>query len=136
MLTLFADAPQKVIFQHRKCRQYLCIMRCHRVTRLASREVGLARKKHVRKVEREKTLFEVARDELLLAVRQCGVLEASEQEQREWLSETVAFLAERYPALAKNELEQLESFGIRFCQPVIPHGTEHSALAWEDANAA
>jgi hypothetical protein len=81
-------------------------------------------------------MFEVARDELLLAVRQCGVLEAPEDEQQEWMKDTVQFMAERYPALSAAELEQLASFGIRFCQPVIPHGKEHTALAWEDANAA
>ena len=81
-------------------------------------------------------MFESARDELLLAIRQCGVLEASEDEQRDWMKDTVEFMTQRYPALTPNELAQLESFGVRFCQPVIPHGTEHTALAWEDANAA
>ena len=81
-------------------------------------------------------MFDVARDELLLAIRQCGVIEAPEDEQREWMKDTVQFMAERYPALAPTELQQLESFGIRFCQPVIPHGKEHTALSWEDANAA
>jgi hypothetical protein len=31
---------------------------------------------------------------------------------------------------------QLREAGLRFCQPVIPHGHEHTAMAHEDATAA
>jgi hypothetical protein len=77
-----------------------------------------------------------ARDELFTAIRQCGVIDASGEDQAEWMAETVRFMAERHPELTDQELSQLEATGLRFCQPVIPHGKDHSALNLEDANAA
>ncbi len=77
-----------------------------------------------------------ARDELFRAIRECGVLDAPADAQREWMEETVGFMTERYPELAKPELDELRALGIRFCQPVIPHGKEHTALSREEANAA
>ena len=41
------------------------------------------------------------------------------------------------PELTPEELEQLKLTGLRFCQPVIPHGSQNkSADDLEDANAA
>jgi hypothetical protein len=77
-----------------------------------------------------------ARDELFSAIRQCGVLAAEREEQIEWMDETLNFMAERHPELTPQELQQLRDTGLRFCQPVIPHGREHTALAHEDATAA
>lgn len=77
-----------------------------------------------------------ARDELFSAIRQCGVLSAEREDQTEWMDETLSFMAERHPELRPEELAQLREAGMRFCQPVIPHGREHTALAHEDANAA
>jgi hypothetical protein len=35
--------------------------------------------------------------------------------------------------LSKRELQELHQIGIRFCQPVIPHGRSEVAVAEEDA---
>jgi hypothetical protein len=77
-----------------------------------------------------------ARDELFSAIRQCGVLAADRDDQMEWMADTLSYMQERHPELTREELQQLREAGMRFCQPVIPHGREHTALAHEDANAA
>lgn len=77
-----------------------------------------------------------ARDELFHAIRHCGVLSADEEEQQAWMDETVAYMAERHKELSPQEVEQLKHTGLRFCQPVIPHGAEHTAIKPEGANAA
>lgn len=82
------------------------------------------------------TTMDRARDELFSAIRQCGVLGADRDDQMEWMEETLAFMKDRHPELTNAELQQLREAGVRFCQPVIPHGREHTALAHEDANAA
>ncbi len=69
-----------------------------------------------------------ARDELFSAIRQCGVIEAPAEEQVEWMEDTLQFMKERYPDLTSQEVTQLKDLGLRFCQPVIPHGREHTAL--------
>jgi hypothetical protein len=98
----------------------------------------LARKRREKraKLDQPETLYDRARNELFSAIRQCGVIGADAQDQAEWMAETVAFLAERYPELAETEREQLRQIGLRFCQPVIPHGTQSIATSLEDANAA
>lgn len=82
------------------------------------------------------SVLDRARDELFSAIRQCGVLHAAREEQAEWMDETLGFMGERHPELGKPELAQLREAGLRFCQPVIPHGREHTAIAHEDATAA
>ncbi|MBI4520271.1 MAG: hypothetical protein HY701_05510 [Gemmatimonadetes bacterium] len=81
-------------------------------------------------------LFERARDELFSHINRCGVLEASEEDQRQWMDETVDFIAERYPDLSPEELTELKTLGLRFCRPAIPHGSESTALSPDGANAA
>ncbi|HSJ15223.1 MAG TPA: hypothetical protein VK939_12455 [Longimicrobiales bacterium] len=88
-----------------------------------------------RPVQNQSTL-ERARDELFSAIRQCGVLGADADDQVAWMDETLEFMRERHPELAGQDLEQLRVAGLRFCQPVIPHGREHTALSGQDANAA
>ena len=66
--------------------------------------------------------LERARDELFSHIRRCGVLEATQEQQDEWLRDTMGYMRERYPDLSADELEQLEKLGRRYCQPVIPHG--------------
>lgn len=88
------------------------------------------------KPETPETSYDRARNELFSAIRQCGVIGAEPAEQAEWMGETVEFLAERYPDLTATEKEQLQQIGMRFCQPVIPHGTQPAANSLEDANAA
>ena len=66
--------------------------------------------------------LERARDELFSHIRRCGVLEAELDQREEWLSDTVGYLAERYPDLDKLELAELHAIGQRYCMPPIPHG--------------
>lgn len=96
----------------------------------------MARKNRDRRPRTTPSALDRARDELFHAIRHCGVLSADEQEQNEWMEETVAFMAERHKELSKQEVEQLKLTGLRFCQPVIPHGAEHTAIKTEGANAA
>lgn len=63
-----------------------------------------------------------ARDELFSHINRCGVLQASEDDQRTWMDETIDYIAERYPDLGDAELDELHSVGMRFCRPAIPHG--------------
>jgi hypothetical protein len=58
------------------------------------------------------------------------------EDQTAWMDETLEFMKERHPELSANDLDQLRVAGLRFCQPVIPHGREHTALSGQDANAA
>lgn len=82
------------------------------------------------------SLFDRARDELFSHIHRCGVLEATEEQQREWMDDTLEYLAERYPELSPEETTQLRDLGLRFCQPVIPHGKKTTPLSEEDATAA
>ena len=77
-----------------------------------------------------------ARDELFSAIRQCGVIGAPEEDRLAWMDETLEFMATRHPELGPQDLAQLRETGMRFCQPVIPQGTENTALSGEGANAA
>lgn len=82
---------------------------------------------------RNDTPLDRARDELFSHIHQCGVLEAADEQKTEWMQETIDFMGERYPMLSKRELQELHQIGIRFCQPVIPHGRSEVAVAEEDA---
>jgi hypothetical protein len=96
----------------------------------------LARRRTDKKPQRPKSSFETARDELFRVIRECGVIDAHEEDKGPWMEETVAFMAERYPDLSAAELGALRDLGLRFCQPVIPHGKEHAPRSNEEANAA
>jgi hypothetical protein len=98
----------------------------------------LARKRRLNrdKVGQPQTPYDRARNDLFGAIRKCGVIGAPEEDQAEWMVETIAFLADRYPELTPTEKEQLHQIGLRFCQPVIPHGTQTTSNSLEDANAA
>ncbi len=76
-----------------------------------------------------------ARDELFSAIRQCGVIDALPEEQSEWMEDTLQFMNERYPDLTKQDIDQLRELGMRFCQPVIPHGGQHTALNTQEETA-
>ena len=80
----------------------------------------------------QRTDLDHARDELMSHIHRCGVLKAAPEHQADWLKETMEYMAERYPALSPEELSQLQQIGERFCQPVIPHGKDHTALEDED----
>lgn len=99
----------------------------------------MSRKRRERKpprIEKQESSYDRARNELFSAIRQCGVIGAHEEDQAEWMIETIEFLGQRYPDLTQTEREQLHAIGIRFCQPVIPHGTQAITASLEDANAA
>jgi hypothetical protein len=65
-----------------------------------------------------------ARDELFSHIHRCGVLQANEEHQLEWMNDTVEYLGERYPGLAADDLDALKQIGMRFCRPVIQHGED------------
>lgn len=60
-----------------------------------------------------------ARDELFSHILRCGVTEAEPEHQKEWMDDTMQYLAERYPDLSENELAQVRVLGERFCKPVV-----------------
>lgn len=76
----------------------------------------------------EPSVFDRARDELLGQIRRCGVLDASEDQRDDWFRETMSYMAGRYPQVSKQELEQLEVLGRRYCEPIIPHGGQGQTL--------
>lgn len=86
-------------------------------------------------MQKEK-LMDRARDELFSHINRCGVLQASDEDQKTWMDETIDYLAERYPDLGDLELDQLHSVGMRFCQPALPHGAESTAKSRDGANVA
>lgn len=80
---------------------------------------------------------ELARDELFSHIHRCGVLKATEEQQVEWMDDTVDYLGERYPSLEQAELDELKAIGLRFCRPVIANREEPSAEAADvDAESA
>lgn len=80
----------------------------------------------------EYTTLDRARDELFSHVQRCDVLDAVEEHQKEWLEETMQFMAERYPDLTQLQLAQLEAMGRRYIRPAIPHGRGKTELSRED----
>jgi hypothetical protein len=72
--------------------------------------------------------LDLARDDLMSHIMRCGVLKAQPEHQVEWLDETVEYLGECYPELGAPQLAELKAIGVRFCQPVIPHGKGNTAL--------
>ena len=70
----------------------------------------------------QQTTLDLARDELFSHIQRCGVLDAEATERQEWMSDTVEYLRERYPALSDGEVVELQAIGHRYCQPAIPFG--------------
>lgn len=62
--------------------------------------------------------FDQARDELFSHILRCGVVEAEPEQQKEWLDDTMQYIAERYPELEEEQLSQVRVLGERFCRPV------------------
>ena len=77
-----------------------------------------------------------ARDELFSHINRCGVLQASPEDQEQWMNETIEYIGERYPDLTDGDLTELRGIGIRFCKPAIGSRAENRVEAEEDANAA
>jgi len=65
-----------------------------------------------------------ARDELFSHILRCGVLEADPEHQKEWMDDTMQYLAERYPELTEEQVGQVRLLGERFCKPVSKRGPE------------
>lgn len=80
----------------------------------------------------EPTDLERARDELFSHIQRCHVLDATSDQQEEWLNETVEYLSERYPGLDRKGLSKLRKLGERYCRPPIPHGDVDAEEAWSD----
>jgi hypothetical protein len=74
-----------------------------------------------------------ARDELFSHINRCGVIHASEEDQKQWMDETMEYLGERYPDLGDTDLRELYMVGIRFCSPAIPHGGTAGPADTEEA---
>jgi hypothetical protein len=68
-----------------------------------------------------------ARNELFSHINRCGVIRAAEEQQVEWMRDTIEFLGERYPSLNKKQLEELEAIGLRFCRPVMAQPAAEAA---------
>jgi hypothetical protein len=66
----------------------------------------------------EAVSFDQARDELFSHILRCGVIEALPEHQKDWMDDTMLYLADRYEDLSDEELAQLRVLGERFCQPV------------------
>jgi hypothetical protein len=77
-----------------------------------------------------------ARNELFSHIHRCAVLRATEEQQVEWMKDTVEFLGERYPSLGETELKELYDIGVRFCRPVIVNGVQENDETGEDAEGA
>jgi hypothetical protein len=69
-------------------------------------------------------LLDRARDELFSHINRCGVLNAEESDQHQWMDETIDYIGERYPDLTDGDLKGLHEIGIRFCKPAIRHGAK------------
>ena len=74
-----------------------------------------------------KTDLDSARDELFSHIQRCDVLEAAEDDVREWLADTLEYMAERYPQLSAAERSQLEVMAQRYLRPIVPHGKQATA---------
>ena len=81
-------------------------------------------------------MIERARDELFSHINRCGVLQAAEEDQRQWMDETVDYLGERFPELSEANLRDLHTVGLRFCRPAIRYGTPTEAATVEMSKPA
>ena len=81
-------------------------------------------------------LLDRARDELFSHIHRCGVLKATETDQDSWMTETIEYLAERYPDLDVSDLTELKTVGLRFCQPVISRLKKDEPAAETEADTS
>ena len=63
------------------------------------------------------TPFEEARDELFQHIMRCGVVGSAPEDQSTWFTETMSYMADRYPELGANDITELRKLGERFSQP-------------------
>lgn len=76
-------------------------------------------KRKSRRKEYVPTAVEQARDELFSHILRCGVLEAADEQRKEWFDDTMEYLAERYEDLTPVQVSELRTLGERYCQPVV-----------------
>ncbi len=81
----------------------------------------MSKKKAPRTSSNMPTVLDQARDELFSHILRCGVLEAAPEHQKEWMDDTMQYIADRYPDMGKDELAQVRTLGERFCRPVVKH---------------
>jgi hypothetical protein len=85
------------------------------------------------------TAMDEARNELFGHIHRCGVMQATREQQEEWMKDTIQFLGERHPGLTERELKELATIGMRFCSPVIANADAASAseaVAQQESAAA
>lgn len=83
-----------------------------------------------------KATFDKARDELFSHIHRCEVIGATREQQVEWMDDTIQYMAERFPDLNDRELDDLRNLGLRFCQPIVSHGSERDQKPQNEADAA
>lgn len=81
------------------------------------------------------TDLDQARNDLFGHINRCGVRQATEEQQVEWMADTIEYIGECYPSLNDEELEELKAVGLRFCRPAIPHGAANTAERPEEDGA-
>ena len=80
----------------------------------------MAKKRNTPRTVTTPSSFEQARDELFSHILRCGVLEATQEHQKEWFDDTMLYLTDRYEDLTEGQLNDLRVLGERFCRPVQP----------------
>ena len=75
------------------------------------------------------TAFEQARDEMFYHVIHCGVTESDPAHHDEWFEATMRYLADRYPELADEQLDELRTVGERFARPPKARHAREAATA-------
>ncbi|MDA1080657.1 MAG: hypothetical protein O2973_03115 [Gemmatimonadetes bacterium] len=61
--------------------------------------------------------FAQARDELFQHIIGCDVVGADPEHQKEWLDETMRYMAERFHELDSSQMTELRTLGERFAKP-------------------
>lgn len=69
---------------------------------------------------------------MLAEMHRCGVPGASKDDVREWLQDTVEYLADEFPSLSQAQLAKLKMIGQNYVAPPIPHGAGNDATTRED----
>jgi hypothetical protein len=77
----------------------------------------MANNKNRRKESAAPTPFEQARDEMFQHIIRCGVIQAAQEHQVEWFDDTMGYLEDRYPELSEEQIAELRTLGLRFCEP-------------------
>lgn len=86
--------------------------------------------------DRSEATFGVARDELFSHIHRCGVLRSTQEQQVEWMEDTMQYMAERFPELSPEQVGELREIGLRFCRPVIHNVITEEATGTDSAEAA